>query len=532
MAKDLSPTKCTLLYIHYASEGNIKLLRSLTAARPDDLKPELVLRILLTYLPESIEPREYTSYVDDLCSERNRDDGLGRDDLEVDITPVKDVDEKQARSRVKRLKLLDLRPPRYPSNGPDDIFTQFLCHRAYRIDDETGLVNLLPQLLQPFLERNEFLRVWYIGTVLPLLRLQFEYYPGDGSQEMGLARFEQLDASETVDFLMRNASRTDASEESEVARDIKGLVGPWMYGSSGRKRRKLSHQPDREDINGDGGSARLTTAQEVNHNWGYMYRWMVLQAQEKFPMVTEAVERWDGPGDIDLGGLDAGHSNRYLDEDTQRELEEQYVRAAFACCYAVESNSEQTLRQAHAILVRLARLLDFDPPPALDTEVEALPNIEDSAIQLENAQKSLNLDPETLLDLQHPLTAPRLDSYMLLQMMLYSAYRFSLLDYSISIANVAKLRFSASTDEQLGLLQRVLHGLSRGGARRDESQWVGDRARLVWLWNGSVDGGNDATNSGTGVLGKIPRQQFEEESLKCLVETSCRWPFTCYLSHL
>ena len=68
MAKDLSVAQCILLTVHYASEGNIKALHSFTPTRLDALDPELVLRILLAYLPESLDPREYTTYIGEVAS--------------------------------------------------------------------------------------------------------------------------------------------------------------------------------------------------------------------------------------------------------------------------------------------------------------------------------------------------------------------------------------------------------------------------------------------------------------------------------
>lgn len=521
MAEDILKAKCILLAIHYASEGNIKALRSLTRIRSDDLDPELILRILLTYLPESIEPKEYTAYVGEVCSRGSSDNGLAEDVSEVDTTPVKEVNDHQAKKRVKRLKLLDVRPPNYPQDAPDDVLTQFLYHRAYRIDEETGLINLIPQLIQPFLAHNDFIRAWYIGVLLPLLRLQLEYYPEDASQDRSLAQFEKLDTRESVDFLMHNVSAAKPAEKSDGARDIKGLVGPWMYGNTERKRRKLSHEAaEPEDINGDAEIDELSVERRLGDEWEYLYSWMVAEARQNFPLVTEAVENWDGPSDVDLGGLEAGHSSRYLDEETQADLEKKYMQAAFACCYVVESDSQETIYQAHGVLARLARLLDYDPPPDLNVDIEHLPRIDSIPTNFENSENPLDFESSNLLKPNHPLTTPRLDTYTLLQMLIYSAYQFSTFNYPVSVAEVANLRFTASAEEQLGVLKRVLRGFSiRGGGKRDETQWSGDLAKLSWLRTWGTDSSGDESSS-AGVLGKIPISAFEEENLKCLIESA------------
>lgn len=538
MADELSPAQCVLLTVHYASEGNIKALYSFTPTRLDALDPELVLRILLTYLPESLDPREYTTYVSEVASRLYLD--VDREDVVVDLSPVSDIDPEQARRRVKKLALLDIEPPSFPPSAPRDILTRFLCHRAHKIDAETGMLNLLPHLIEPFLDRHEFLRTWYISVVLPLLRLELEYYPDDEGLAVGLTAFEKMEGREAVDLLMRKAARSEASDspsvhsqESEIARDIKGLVGPWMYGHTERKRRKLDHQrePARQKMDDESGISSgmqkvslggTTTEGKTGHDWEHMYRWMVFQSRENFQLVYRAVEEWDGPGDVDLGGFNTGNADRYLDNDVQSKLEAQYAQAAFASCYAVQADTQETIRGAHNILARLAELLDFVPPPDLATSVESLPQVERHATLLDDSQTTADLEPEALLTSGHPLTTPKSESYMLLQMIVYSAYQFSGLEYPISLVNVAKMHFYASAEEQLVVLQNVLRQLSKTGLRKDKTQWKADRAKLIWLWNWGIDAEDESASTGAGVLGKIAKESFEEEMLKCFCETSCK----------
>ena len=537
MAKDLTPAQCILLTIHYASEGNIKALHSFTPARLDALEPELVLRTLLTYLPESLDPQEYTTYIGEVASRLYLD--VDRENVEVDVSPVKDIDEEQAKRRVKKLKLLEISSPSFPPYAPQDILTRFLCHRAYRIDAETGLLNLIPHLIEPFLQRQEYLRTWYIGVLLPLLRLEFEYYPEDENAAIGLAAFDKLDGKEGIDFLLQRAASTESSNaapgnapKSEVARDIKGLVGPWMYGHTERKRRKLHHprEEDEESNDEDNLSRRMrkiglhgmSPEGKTGHDWEYIFPWMVSQARENFPLITHAVEDWDGPGDVDLGGFNTGNADLYLDEDVQTKLEAQYAQTAFAACYAVQADTEQTVRGAHGILARLAELLDFIPPPDLATSVESLPKIERHATLLDDSQTAAHLEPDALLRPDNPLTSPRMDAYMLLQMVVYSAYQFAGLGHAISLVDVAKLHLYASADNQLAVLQSILRGLSKGGMRKDDAQWTADRAKLLWLWNWGIGADDDTASTGAGVLGNIPKESFEEEMLKCFTETSCK----------
>lgn len=537
--KDLTPAQCILLTVHYASEANIAALHSFTPSRLDALDPELVLRIVLTYLPESVEPKEYTTYVGEVASRLYLD--VDRQDIEVDVSPVSGIDDAHARRNVRRLQLVELLPPAFPPHAPEDSLTRFLCHRAYRIDAETGLLNLVPQLIQPFLDRNDFLRVWYISNILPLLRMNFEYYPQDDCP-VSLTDFEKMAGHKGVDFLLSKAlehgaghAPSSSSSTGNVGRDLKGLVGPWMYGHIERQQRTKEQSSVRPDDVGDAEVAPLTEAtrkisltgvgveDKTGHDWECAYQWMVHHSQQRFALITHAIEEWDGPADVDLEDFDKGHSF-YLDDQVQRKLESQYAQAAFASCYAAQADTEATVRGAHSVLARLAELLDFIPPPDLASSVESLPHVDRHTTALDESRTVEDLNVDALLTPEHPLTTPRMETYMLLQMMVYSAYQFASLGHSISIVSVAKLHFYSSADEQLAVLQKMLKHLSRSG-KRDDSQWTADRAKLIWLWNWGIDPEDVSAKDGAGTLGKLEKEDFEEEMLKVFTETSCKCPF-------
>ncbi|OQN97551.1 hypothetical protein B0A48_16705 [Cryoendolithus antarcticus] len=538
----LSAPQCLLLTVHFASESNIRALHSFTPTRSDALDPELILRVLLTYLPESLPPHEYTSYVSEVASRLYLD--VEREDVEVDVKHVEGLDEKEAEKRVKKVRkeLRELRPPKFPPHAPEDILTRFLCHRAEAIDRETGLLPLVKDLVEPFLDRNAYLRTWYVAVVLPLLRLNWEYYPEKRS-DTTIEQFEESDGKEGVDMLMERSTQANVEKaagpdgtagESAVGRDMKGLVGPWMYGHNERKRRKLTGKvvaepktPDHEPAEDEGLANGLRKIKlngisdddMTGHDWEYAYRWMVHQATTNFPLVTHLIEDWDGPSDVDFGGLES-RSRPYLDDDIQRKLELQYAQAAFASCYAVTSPSEATVRGAHGVLARLAELLDFIPPPDLATSVDSLPRIEEHTTKLDESHTSQHLEPDHLFTAEHPLTTPRLETYMLLQMIVYTAYQLLGLGSPMSLVGVAKLQFYGTADSQMTVLKRILQTCTKNG-KGDEAQWTSDRAKIIWLWNWGIATDDTAATTGAGVLGNIEKAAFEEEILKVYLDTSC-----------
>lgn len=540
--KDLSADQCILLAVHYASTSDIPALHTFTPARSDALSSELVLRILLTFLPETLDPAVYRSYVSEVGSHLYLD--VDRPDVPIDTNLVSDLDAATARKKVKKLYLLEIRAPEFPPHAPDDLLTSFLCHRAQKIDEATGMLDLVTELVKPFLQRNDFIRVWFVSAVLPLWRLNYEFYPRDPVTE-SLEEFGRKGGREGMEVLLSRAVKEGEglkhSDSSHVARDMKSLVGPWMYGHTERKRRKLDSrkasakksqdaeaqrgqdiEADADDL-ADGvrkiGLDGVSAEDRTGHDWEHSYRWMVHHAQENFPLITQLVEEWDGPSDVDFGGYEKGELRPYLDDDVLRKLELQYAQAAFACCYAAQSSTKETIQGAHGVLARLAELLDFIPPPDLATSVESLPRVEKHALALDESQTLKDLLPERLLNPEHPLTTPRMETYMLLQMHVYTAYQLEGLGYTASLVDVARLQFYGTAESQMSVLRSLLRGLSEPG-KKEETDWTACRAKLVWLWNWGIDPHDIVAKNGAGVLGRIEKEDFEAEMLKVFTESS------------
>ncbi|KAK5707962.1 hypothetical protein LTR97_000501 [Elasticomyces elasticus] len=537
MAKELSRAKCILLAVHYASSANIKALYSFTPTHAHALDPELILRILLTYLPESVEPKEYTQYVEEVASRLYLDHE--RQEVDVDLSPIKDLSEEQAEKKVTKLHLRECEAASFPSNPPRDVLTRFLIARACLMDDQAGLLNLVPQLMEPFIPHNDYLRKWYISVALPVIRLELEFYSDESASkvpQVTLAELAEWEVARGVDILLRKGVEADGTvpmtdhSVTSIGRDTKSLVGPWMYGHTERKRRKLNLDPQEssesvEEPASHNGARKvpmdgISETAKTGHAWEYMFEWIVRTSQEDLTVVAHLIEDWDGPSDVDFGGYSEGGRD-YLDEDILRKLELQYAQSAFAACYSAQHGSEEHIRGAHGILARLAELLDFVPPPDLASSVDSLPRVDKLMTKLETAQNVADLAPDRLLGPEHPLTTPRLQTYMLLQMMVYSTYQLSGLGHETALVNVAKMKLYASADEQLALLQKVLHGLADHNSRKDEAEWNAQRKKLMWLWNWGIDDEDQDAHTGAGVLGKVKRETFEEEMLKVFVDTSC-----------
>ncbi|QDS73623.1 hypothetical protein FKW77_001978 [Venturia effusa] len=534
---ELSKDHVILLAVQFASDSNIDAVEALLQQRKDIFDAELVLRILLTYLTETLDPILYTSFVAQVASNQLPNQ-QAQPQSTIDTAAVSRLSTSKAHKRVQSLHLLPLDHTSCPPAVCDDLLTRFLIHRAHRIDAETGVLNSIPQLVEPFLDEKPFLRTWFISTVLPLLRLGYEYY-NDTNGVCSLDQIEWAEGDAGVAMLLSKALQHRSQEadgrehsletgkhRSTLARDMRGLVGPWMYGSSDRKRRKLNGQDPRRRrmsiVHKEAERAKQGTEQtahtqdEALLSWEPAFLWITRAAAEDFPSVANAIEEWDGPPDVDLGGH---QEDSYLSKEQRGQLLRRYAQTAFATVFAAEASSKETVSYSHTMLVRIAHLLKYEPPPDLASSIELLPKIDDHKSALQDLPSSW-LELDALLLPQNVLTSPTLETFALLQLFVFSAYLLTELGHSAAISQVARIRFQFDANEQIGLCQRIIHALGTG-AKKDEVQWTGIRNRLLWLWGWAMDSADLSAHYGSGIFGKIERSLFEKEILKAFLNASC-----------
>jgi hypothetical protein len=499
--RQLSGPHCVLLAVEYATESNIKALQALTALREADLPLELILSILLTYLPEELEPPSYIEYLNELVS-NSRHPGDDDPAALLDIASIEELSSARAKKRRKALELLPAIHPLYVAEDQLDVFSHFLIHRAHRIDAQTGLLDLVPQLIVPFLGHSEYLRTWFISTALPLLRLSYEYYPQ--SVTGSLDEFARLKGKRAIDYQLANVRNAGGADIHHVARDLKGVVAPWMCGANERKRRKLSSEARRSSV-------AQEQKQELD-DWGSLFQWIVHTSKENLPLATTALSEWDGPEDMDLGGYEEGRD--YVDDEQQRQLEMRYAQTALACLYLVDASDIATLQTAHAMVRRICDLLNHDPPPDLNASVDSLPSYDLQEPILSNSTTSL-LQEQRLLEPDNVITKPNQSSIQVLKLVLFSACTVSSLQHPMSIRSLAKMSLQNDRSEEFSLLQKILHKLS--SSRKDNDQWTHARFKLLWLWNWGSDS-HDSDRNAQGVFGMLERGTIETEILKALIE--------------
>ncbi len=531
MAVSLSCLRAQVILevVRLVSDADIPRLSQLIAQQPQTLRLELVLRIILTFLPESTDPALYVDLLRDLSA------GVPSENKDIaSQTPSiseKELSEDEAVHRVHKLHLLPLADPRSFFVKSPDTFTTFLLHRAHRLDTETGSLPLVAQLLEPFIEHSELLRTWVVSTLCPLLRLDYEYYP-NRAPAYSLEHFERLDGSPAIHSLLSEAARNrTGGEQPEVGRDLRGLVGPWMYGENERKRRKLDNRRRRRSsvvaslYGAFGEPSESDTEDRTTSGWAHVNEWLVEMAVRDFPRAVDAIMQWDGPGDVDYGGWSNG-----LQPNKAEDLQvwtRRYLQASLATVYVTSGSTIATLEGSHNILVRVAQLMDLPSPPPLDI-LDPTMNTNISG-DYGGTLSQAHLLYQSLLGAQNPVTSPSKSSISLAYLLLASAYTLESFGHPKTCRSIAELSISGSESDQIAELRKALYKLQ--ARTRDDNAWDAIRLQMLWLRDWSwVSNGKDSKNP-RGVFCNIRKEDLETEILKAFLSASCEFTIgTCSCS--
>jgi len=507
---ELSPAKAILLAVQLASKSDISTLRTLVYQHRQTLHTELVLRILLSHLPESLDSSEYVPFLEDLIK-RQISEG---EKPPVNSSSLLELTDAEAQKKVKKLHLLPLAWPDCPADAPAEPIVLFLIHRSLRIDENTGLLTQTPSLLAPFLHYSNYLRTWMISTILPLLRFNYDYHPEDVAA-LPISKFETLDDRAGVSLLLSKTGKDNTTEpDLTVGRDLRGLVGPWMYGDTRWKRRKVrksssfslqSVQP-------------LDEVPSVNHkyvSWEEVFKWLTGQAGTSWKTAIEVFEQWGGPGDLDLGGYEDGTT--WLDEDDEIYLERRYARAGLATAYLISEESEETLNGVQRILARIINLLHKDRIPSLQAGAALLSPVSGLEGSILSSKCATYLRNDLMED-HNLLTTPNEQSLKLLHALLISAFLCTKAGCILSVRRAGELVFLQDERDQKFLFSRLMSRIE-DGPKSDDKYWVKIRNEILWLRSWGAEElleGAESIN-GKGVFGQLPKEFIEAELLKALL---------------
>jgi hypothetical protein len=505
----LSGAHAILLATHLCATGNPAFLPQLQARFPAALTTERLLRIILTFLPESTEPRYYVPVVQTLVN--GPVSHLDNDDVE--ISPVKNLSEAAARKRVRKIRLLPLRyPGDEDTRDSADLLVIFLVHRAHRIDSETSLQPLILDLLLPFYQRSPILRTWLVSCLLPLLRLNYEYYP-NRDKSCSLETLSSLDDQTAINILLSMAGTR--KNDTDLIRNLRGLAGPWMYGSNRPMRQRFSQTVRRNSIP----ASQAHINEDVRTSgWEYVNEWLLSRSSADPEAVVSAFINWDGPEDVDLGG--------YVEEETLssnqlKQLRYRYGQTGLAVIYQIPDVS---LDGSIRVLERVSNLLGLEKSLFVASDSSALPSVEFDAGPIQSASRA-TLFQNALLVPTNPLTYPSPSSVSFISGLLLSLRVLKELGYHIPCRTATNICLHSNQDMQLYELRSMMTSVAQSRSGRD---WRTVRQKLLWLrdWKAETERTTESERCCHGLFFRVPLSTIEAEILKILLEVKGITPIT------
>ncbi|KAJ4389315.1 hypothetical protein N0V93_006781 [Gnomoniopsis smithogilvyi] len=498
MSLVLSAPKIVLLAVHLAAKADLDSLSFIAANNGSVLRKELLLRILLTYLPETLKSEEYVSFVEEV----DKGEYAAHEHWEVNASAVEQLSEEQAVKKVRKLHLLKLSWPEAPSEAENDLLTLFLLRRAYKVDEEAGLLTQLPDLLAPFLDHSPYLRTWTISLLLPLLRRNCEYFP-QNSVPITLADFEKLGDAEAVELLLSQTGVQEA-DYINVARDLRGMVGPWLYNDK-RWIKEQSKENREEDADEE---------VEICPGWEQMLTWLTSKACTNWKVAVEALDHWHGPEDVDLGGL----GQMWMSDEKQQYLERRYARAGLACAYLIPEATTEALTGAYTLALEVTKLLD-DPLPPLQTAASNLSPVADLGSTNIMFAKNVTYLRNNLLDESNVLTKPSELAVALLSALVVSAFLSTRAGCPITVRKAGELAMLQDEREQKAEFLKLIHTVSERGPSSDDRFWIRARNEILWLkdWGAEDEDIPIEDQHYAGIYGRLKKDFMEVEILKALL---------------
>ncbi|KAL9594018.1 MAG: hypothetical protein Q9219_007263 [cf. Caloplaca sp. 3 TL-2023] len=496
--------------VHLTSIPELPTLHQLIAREPETLQPELVLRIILTFLPESTEPNLYTELIRQLAR------GAVYAPQQSTIRPIQPsqpISDDEARRQVRQLHLLPLAQEQDLHAGCSDILSLFLIHRCRRVDVETGNLSQIQELLEPFLDRDPYLRDWMISTVLPLRRLDYEYYP-QPEDTYTIATLEKLDGRPAIDSLL---ARSLTTKPVQSARDIRGLVGPWIHGESRRKRRKTHHDRRRDSLRQSQSLDQASVQKDAPRSgWSDVNDWLVELAIRDFSSAAETLKLWNGPVDVDYGSY---HDNEEVDDGSRRLLQEGYAQAGLAAIYTNTDTSIAAIEDCQTILSKVAQLSNLEPPILDRPQGAILPRVSTDYV---NQLSEVHLFHNALLKHDNSMTSPGRTSLSFASLILRSSAILQRLCHPRDCKSLVRLAVFARGEEQIQELHKTIQQVPV--KTRDEGSWAKVRHQILWLrdWQyNELEGSSYGEARSLGVFGKLKRLDVEVELLRALLRASC-----------
>ncbi|PHH84214.1 hypothetical protein CDD83_2303 [Cordyceps sp. RAO-2017] len=500
MGNSLTPTKIALLAAHLAVYADVNGLRWLISEHSATFSKALLLRILLTYLPETLQPGAYLLLLKDISV----NDIAKCHRSEPDISWINALSDHQALRRARKLRLARLRCLN-TAQDQFDLLSTFLVQKAFRIDSEAGVLSYVPDFLVPLLHHSPALSTRIVATVLPFARRNVQYYL-EIAPAHSLVQFQSLAGPDAVDYLLSRSGGPKFAQSS-VVRDLRGLIGPWLCDSA----RWESAAGDQMAPVGESRSSFCS-------GWEQTLSWLTTQAKLSWDETVGVIEHWDGPADIDLGpGI-----KPQLSDEKQRYLDHTYASALLGMAYCMQDATLESLSGAYRVCAKARLLLGHGQGDLSLRDVllqESLPDM--STVDTTVGAKAIGLIRRFSQQSWNNCSVAVDQSITdLLMALITSALVLSRLGMPYTVRKVGDLAFAQDDLEQKAEVAKLLHAISSSAHQDHDEHWIKCRRDILWLrdWGRTT---NPATaTTATAVLGAVSKEFLESELLKALLSRS------------
>ncbi|KAG5980864.1 hypothetical protein E4U55_003555 [Claviceps digitariae] len=488
----VSPAKVLLLAVHFATHADIDSLANLCQLDASTLHEEILLRILLTYLPESVRPSLYVGFLEQLSNGHVEDTSAHT----LDLSPVVGLTEAEATKKVKRLHLRSLTCSSIHSSLQEDALSSFLVLRARSIDTETGIPSQLLDLLLPFVHRSSYLYTWTSTIVMPYVKKE----QATNSRNT-LLQFETLPDAEASNYLL---SQPDSSfqRQQDVDHDLRGIFAPWLYNLDRWK----------GGAAGDGTDPARVTCE----GWQEARGWLVSQAASSWPVAVQILDKWGGIEDVDFSyGL-----TMELPKHFQDHFRETYASTTLACIYSIQDSSLECLSRLYDIVAKLRCNLAFDQKyESLEETLTKLPDLSLHNLSAFWEDRTTSLARNNVLEPNNLLTSPTAESTRLLLALILSAYILTLYGHPSSVRRVGDLTFLHDTRDQKAAFTKMIWSIDKQASNRDDEYIIWARKRLLWLRGWRDDAARASQTFENGTFCAIPRNTIDMDFLKLMLST-------------
>lgn len=468
----LTDAQVLLLAVHLSSNSDLDRLFILSRLRREILPITVIYRLLFSFYP--VNQLKLSHLADFLLALREPpSDAPAVDEFKIDPS-ISSLSHKDA---LRRCRLLTLHPnPPRAICGSENSLTNFIINWSYRVESIGGVQPLLA-FVEPFLSTDSYLRLWHDTCLLPVVRLQYDFYP-DAVNTIGLHDFQRLSGVAGVQTLLQNAQETH--EPALVARDLDDVVNPWVHGASESKRRRV----EPEDAKGG------------DSLWEVVNEWLLAASVNDFEVTGAAFVSWDGP--------------KPSQSDTDNKLDEpalaRFAQTGLAMIYACPELSQGALSVARNILTKVANIVRERPPDFTTSEPDII--LDDS---MSRRLKEIDLMFNSLLHPDNPFTQVNASSIALVIGLLETGTL--LLDFNIPASTLALARtcLFGSERQEKDELGRILQRVSE--RPRPQVDWLSIRSRLHWsrLWNHQdISKDNEVP---LGLLSKVPSEVLDTQIL-------------------